>query len=91
MQTYDTIHGCLLLYSLMRLRESGQLTFIDGLKAVLDSCLGGGGDESLLALDRVESEDLARLYAAIRQAVTEDSWIVVDNLSALSYIGIKER
>jgi hypothetical protein len=74
----------------MRLRESGQLTFIDGLKAILDSCLGGGG-ESLLALDRVESEDLARLYAAIRQAVTEDSWIVVDNLSALNYIGIKER
>jgi hypothetical protein len=74
----------------MRLRESGQLTFIDGLKAVLDSCLGGDG-ESLLALDRVESEDLARLYAAIRQAVTEDSWIVVDNLSALNYIGIKER
>jgi hypothetical protein len=72
----------------MRLRESGQLTFIDGLKAVLDSCLGG---ESLLALDRVVSEDLARLYAAIRQAVTEDSWIVVDNLSALNYIGIKER
>jgi hypothetical protein len=87
-QTYDTLHDCLLLYSLMRLRESGQLTFIDGLKAVLDSCLGG---ESLLALDRVESEDLARLYAAIRQAVTEDSWIVVDNLSALNYIGIKER
>jgi hypothetical protein len=74
----------------MRLRESGQLTFIDGLNAVLDSCLGGGG-ESLLTLDRVESEDLARLYAAIRQAVTEDSWVVVDNLSALNYIGIKER
>jgi hypothetical protein len=89
MQPYDAIHCCLLLYSLMRLRESGQLTFIDGLKAVLDSCLGGG--DSLLALDRVELEDLARLYAAIRQAVTEDSWIVVDNLSALNYIGIKER
>jgi hypothetical protein len=90
-QTYGRVLGCHLLYSLMRLRESGQLTFIDGLKAVLDSCLGGGDSESLLALDRVESEDLARLYAAIRQTVTEDSWIVVDNLSALNYIGIKER
>jgi len=74
----------------MRLRESGQLTFIDGLKAILDSCLGDR--DSPLALDCVESEDLGKLFAAIRQAVTtEDSWIILDNLSALTYIGVSER
>ena len=87
----------------MKLRDSGQLTFIDGLRHVLDSCLRstcGIGEEqeedvvrekSLLALDRVEEEDLAAFYAAIQRAVSDNAWIIIDNLSALLYIGLRER
>ena len=75
--------------SLVKLRETGQLTFIDGLKHVLDSWLDR--PDCLLHLDPVESEDLARLYAEISRDVREGGWIIVDNISALLYLGISER
>jgi hypothetical protein len=78
---------CVVCYwccSLIKLRESGQLTFLDGLKRILDSCL--------LTAGPVDSGvDLTIVYADIRQAVTEGCLIILDNISALFCVGAQER
>jgi len=85
-QSFGHYHsvGIKLGYNLLKLKESGQVIFYEGLKKILDSNFA---ESSHFQVDEPGLNSLKFLYQEICSLVTENTLVVIDQVSILSCMG----
>jgi len=85
-QSFGHYHsvGIKLGYNLLKLKESGQVVFYEGLKKILDLSFA---ESSHLQVDEPNLNSLKCLYQEIFSLVTDNTLVVIDQVSILSCMG----
>ena len=77
--------GIKLGYNLLKLRENGQVVFYEGLKKIMDLSLA---DSSPFQFDDPDLSSLKPLYQEISSLVSDNTLVVLDQVSILTSLGL---